>query len=142
MPTAKATKRTAAANGPAAKKPKVNGSATKAARSSSPSSSASSSVSQSESSLSGSSSSSADVAEDDAEAVQPTEASRQTADAQEPDFDAWYLRAVTEQFGGDLEKLRQAPDFKDSSVPILIDFLSQGASLFSEEEKKSVMATK
>ena len=50
-------------------------------------------------------------------------------------FDNLYLRTVTEAFGNDLEKLRKAPDFKESTVPILIEALRQGSSIFSEEEK-------
>ena len=56
-----------------------------------------------------------------------------------PDFNAWYLRLVTNEFASDLDKLRKAPDFKESSVPMLIRALKQGAELFSEEEKKIVM---
>lgn len=55
------------------------------------------------------------------------------------EFDAFYLRQVTAEFGNDLEKLRQAPDFKDAFVPVLVKALRQGASLFSESEKKLVL---
>ena len=60
----------------------------------------------------------------------------------ESDFDSLYLRAVTQEFAADLDKLRKAPDFKDSSVPILIKALKQGSSLFSEEEKRTAMSQK
>jgi len=55
------------------------------------------------------------------------------------EFDAFYLRQLTLEFGNDLEKLRQAPDFKDSFVPVLVKALRQGSSLFSESEKKLVL---
>ena len=69
-------------------------------------------------------------------AAQPAEPSHQD---RKPDFEACYLQMATAEFATDLEKLRQAPDFKDSSVPILIEFLKQGAKKFSEEEKRSAM---
>lgn len=53
----------------------------------------------------------------------------------EDNFDSWYLRLVTKQFSADLDKLREAPDFKDASVPVLIEALKQGSTLFGEDEK-------
>ena len=38
----------------------------------------------------------------------------------------------------DLDKVRSAGDFKDSSLPILISALRQGEVLFSDEEKNSI----
>lgn len=38
-------------------------------------------------------------------------------------------------FADDLEKLRSAPDFKDSSVPILVKALKQGSALFDEKQR-------
>jgi ribosome assembly protein 3 len=43
------------------------------------------------------------------------------------------------EFHEDLDKIRSSADFKDSSVPILVNALRQGQSLFSEEEKKGIM---
>lgn len=45
------------------------------------------------------------------------------------------------EFHQDLDKIRSSADFKDNSVPILINALRQGAALFSEDEKKRVMET-
>lgn len=56
------------------------------------------------------------------------------------DFDAWYLRQVTAQYANDLDKVRGAADFKDASVPMLVEALKQGARAFGEEEKKAVMS--
>ncbi|KAF2667045.1 hypothetical protein BT63DRAFT_458005 [Microthyrium microscopicum] len=55
------------------------------------------------------------------------------------DFDAFYLRKVTMELQEDLDKIRSAVDFKDSSLPILISALQQGSSLFSEAEKSRIM---
>ena len=46
---------------------------------------------------------------------------------------------MTADFADDIEKLRNANDFKESSVPVLIQALKQGAAGFTEEEKKMVM---
>lgn len=64
----------------------------------------------------------------------PSAGSPQVA-ATEDLFENWYLRAVTKQFANDLERLRSAPDFKDSSVPILIKALKQGAGLFDHKQR-------
>jgi ribosome assembly protein 3 len=56
-----------------------------------------------------------------------------------PDFASFYLRSLTKELGEDLEKIRNAPDFKDESLPVLIHALQQGQALFSEEEKNRVM---
>ncbi|KAI9724615.1 MAG: hypothetical protein M1828_003639 [Chrysothrix sp. TS-e1954] len=55
------------------------------------------------------------------------------------DFETWYLRAVTAQYAEDLDKLRNAPDFRDGFVPQLVDALRQGAGCFSREERELVM---
>ena len=55
------------------------------------------------------------------------------------DFEAWYLRAVTEQYANDLDKVRQAPDFKDSSVSILVKALRQGAEIYGKRDRDVVM---
>lgn len=39
----------------------------------------------------------------------------------------------------DLNKIRSAGDFKDSSIPILITALKQGEAVFSKEEKTRIM---
>lgn len=55
------------------------------------------------------------------------------------EFESYYLKQVTYEFGNDIEKLRQAPDFKDSFVPVLIKALKQGADVFSESDKRLVL---
>jgi ribosome assembly protein 3 len=39
----------------------------------------------------------------------------------------------------DLDKIRSAGDFTDSSLPILITALRQGEAVFSPEEKQRIM---
>jgi ribosome assembly protein 3 len=55
------------------------------------------------------------------------------------DFSAIYLRKIASEFADDLDKVREAQDFKASSVPMLIHALKQGESLFSTEETRRVV---
>ncbi|KAG8529290.1 uncharacterized protein KY384_005925 [Bacidia gigantensis] len=55
------------------------------------------------------------------------------------DFGSRYLRQVTADFADDIEKLRTASDFKESSVPVLIQALKEGAANFTEKEKREMM---
>jgi ribosome assembly protein 3 len=61
-------------------------------------------------------------------ATQPTE-----------DFSAIYLRKIAAEVADDLDKVREAQDFKANSVPMLIHALKQGESMFSAEEKRRVV---
>ena len=58
-----------------------------------------------------------------------------------PDFEDWYLKQVTKEFADDIDKIRNASDFSDKSVPMLVAALKQGVSLFSEEERRIVMGS-
>lgn len=55
------------------------------------------------------------------------------------DFSTIYLRKIASEFADDLDKVREAQDFKASSVPMLIHALKQGESLFTVEEKRRVV---
>lgn len=66
---------------------------------------------------------------------QPSQPSKTTQD----DFSTLYLRKLATEFADDLDKVREAPDFKASSVPMLIHALKQGETLFSGEEKRKVV---
>ncbi|KAH7346964.1 ribosome-assembly protein 3-domain-containing protein [Pyrenochaeta sp. MPI-SDFR-AT-0127] len=57
----------------------------------------------------------------------------------EEEFSAVYLRKITTELADDLDKVREAQDFKASSVPMLIHALKQGESLFTGEEKRRVV---
>ena len=76
----------------------------------------------------------------DVPASPPTKqaASKASQHAQD-DFGALYLRKIAAEFADDLDKVREAPDFKASSVPMLIHALKQGESLYSVEERKRVV---
>ncbi|TID14421.1 hypothetical protein E2P81_ATG09294 [Venturia nashicola] len=55
-------------------------------------------------------------------------------------FSAWYLRQVAKELEEDLDKVRSAGDFSNSSLPVLIHALQQGASTFTDGEKKRIIA--
>jgi ribosome assembly protein 3 len=55
------------------------------------------------------------------------------------EFSAIYLRKVAAELADDLDKVREAQDFKANSVPMLIHALKQGESMFSAEEKRRVV---
>ncbi|KAI4176199.1 MAG: hypothetical protein LQ346_007936 [Caloplaca aetnensis] len=62
---------------------------------------------------------------------------------EERDFESFYLKQVTAEFADDLDKLRRnASDFNEKSVPILIDALKATADVYSEEEKAKAMGTR
>ena len=43
------------------------------------------------------------------------------------------------EFQEDLDKIRSSADFKESSIPILVNALRQGQSIFSDDEKHGIM---
>ncbi|CAF9923373.1 MAG: hypothetical protein ALECFALPRED_002367 [Alectoria fallacina] len=55
------------------------------------------------------------------------------------DFESYYLKRVTAEFADDIDRLRNAPDFNEKSVPVLIEALKGGSKGFSEEEKQTLM---
>jgi ribosome assembly protein 3 len=55
------------------------------------------------------------------------------------DFNAIYLRKIAAEVADDLDKVREAQDFKANSVPMLIHALRQGESMFNVEEKRRVV---
>ncbi|MCJ1390884.1 hypothetical protein MMC18_003745 [Xylographa bjoerkii] len=61
------------------------------------------------------------------------------APPQAPTFESFYLQAVTREFADDIDKVRNASDFKDSSLPILIEALRQGVGIYGEDERERVM---
>jgi hypothetical protein len=81
-----------------------------------------------------------DVAMTDAPApIQPAKAASKASKQAQEEFSAIYLRKVAAEFADDLDKVREAQDFKASSVPMLIHALKQGESLFSVEERRRVV---
>ncbi|KAL8700122.1 MAG: hypothetical protein Q9201_005628 [Fulgogasparrea decipioides] len=63
-----------------------------------------------------------------------------SGDLDEENFETFYLKQVTTEFADDLDKLRNASDFHEKSVPVLIDALKGTSRIYSEEEKAKVMA--
>ena len=54
-------------------------------------------------------------------------------------FTKFYMQRATTEFSEDLDRLRGADDFKDDALPLLINVLQQGTSLFSIEEQKRIV---
>jgi ribosome assembly protein 3 len=71
--------------------------------------------------------------------IPPTKAASKPSKQAHEEFSAIYLRKVAAEFADDLDKVREAQDFKASSVPMLIHALKQGESLFSAEERRRVV---
>jgi len=55
------------------------------------------------------------------------------------DFSSFYMRRVTTELADDLDKVRNAKDFDESSLPILIHALQQGQELFSPDERAVIV---
>ncbi|KAL1602783.1 hypothetical protein SLS60_006204 [Paraconiothyrium brasiliense] len=55
------------------------------------------------------------------------------------EFSSIYLKKVTAELADDLVKVRDAQDFKASSLPMLVHALRQGSSIYSVEEKKRIV---
>ena len=62
-----------------------------------------------------------------------------SAQSASSDFESFYLQQVTTEFADDLDKIRNARDFNEKSLGVLIAALKQGASMYSEEERRKVM---
>lgn len=54
-------------------------------------------------------------------------------------FTKFYMQQATTEFAEDLDKVRQASDFKDDALPILIQALQQGTEMWGIEEKRRVV---
>lgn len=54
-------------------------------------------------------------------------------------FAATYLQRLTGEVAEDLDKVRNADDFKPDSIPFLVHALQQGASQFRDADKERVI---
>lgn len=54
-------------------------------------------------------------------------------------FAASYLQRLTGEVAEDLDKVRNADDFKPDSIPFLVHALQQGASQFEDTDKERVI---
>ncbi|KAM7221541.1 ribosome assembly protein 3, partial [Rhypophila decipiens] len=55
------------------------------------------------------------------------------------EFTSYYLQRVTKEFAEDLDKIRNADDFKNDAFPLLISALQQGSALFSPDEQRRIV---
>jgi ribosome assembly protein 3 len=77
---------------------------------------------------------------DDEDSLSPQPRQIQERRPIDPDkaFEDFYLKQATKEFANDIDKLRSAPDFNESHVPVLIRALRQGTACFSREERVRV----
>ncbi|PTB44761.1 uncharacterized protein TrAFT101_003304 [Trichoderma asperellum] len=61
--------------------------------------------------------------------------------SQQASFSALYLQRATQELSEDLDKIRNADDFKVESVPFLVHALQQGAQQFSASQQNAVLKT-
>ncbi|KUI58203.1 Ribosome assembly protein 3 [Cytospora mali] len=54
-------------------------------------------------------------------------------------FTSYYLQQATKEFAEDLDKIRNADDFRNDAIPILINALSQGTALFSSADQRRIV---
>ncbi|RGP71830.1 ribosome assembly 3 [Fusarium longipes] len=62
------------------------------------------------------------------------------ANQSSPEFTSYYLQRATQELSEDLDKVRNAEDFKADSIPFLVHALQQGACLFTSSDQKRVVA--
>ncbi|KAH8195772.1 hypothetical protein TruAng_010074 [Truncatella angustata] len=55
------------------------------------------------------------------------------------EFTSFYLQQATKEFAEDLDKVRNADDFKGDAFPMLIRALQQGTALFSSADQRRIM---
>ncbi|OPB36949.1 hypothetical protein A0O28_0060290 [Trichoderma guizhouense] len=58
---------------------------------------------------------------------------------QQAAFSALYLQKLTQELSEDLDKIRNADDFKAESVPSLVHALQQGAKQFSPAQQNAAV---
>ncbi|KAK8147900.1 hypothetical protein G3M48_000741 [Beauveria asiatica] len=54
-------------------------------------------------------------------------------------FSSGYLQRLTQELSEDLDKVRNADDFKVESVPFLVYALAQGSFQFPKNDKKRIV---
>lgn len=60
-------------------------------------------------------------------------------DGASEEFTSFYLQQATKEFAEDLDKVRNADDFKGDALPMLIKALRQGTALFSSADQRRIM---
>lgn len=56
-------------------------------------------------------------------------------------FTSYYLQRATNEFAEDLDKIRNADGFRSDAIPVLVNALSQGTSMFSPAEQRRIVAS-
>ncbi|POR33949.1 Uncharacterized protein TPAR_05859 [Tolypocladium paradoxum] len=56
------------------------------------------------------------------------------------DFSSYYLQRATQELSEDLNRVRNADDFKADSISFLVHALRQGAVQFSTEDQQRVVS--
>jgi ribosome assembly protein 3 len=64
---------------------------------------------------------------------------KETDKAVSAEFTSYYLQRATKEFAEDLDKIRNADDFKSDAVPLLVHALEQGTALFSPEDQRRII---
>ncbi|KAJ0115903.1 hypothetical protein N8I77_003787 [Diaporthe amygdali] len=54
-------------------------------------------------------------------------------------FTSFYLQRATKEFAEDLDKIRNADDFKSEAIPTLVSALSQGTAMFSSADQRRIV---
>jgi len=62
-----------------------------------------------------------------------------SAEGLSKDFTSYYMQRATREFAEDLDKVRNADDFKNDSLPMLVKALQQGTALFSAEDQRRII---
>lgn len=65
---------------------------------------------------------------------------QKSEEATRADFQSYYLQRATQELAEDLDKVRNADDFKSDSILYLVHALQQGASQFSESDQDRVLS--
>ena len=55
------------------------------------------------------------------------------------EFKSYYLQRATKEFAEDLDKVRNADDFRNEALQVLVHSLQQGTALFSPEEQRRII---
>ena len=69
----------------------------------------------------------------------PASASASASAPVNDEFEAYCLKRATAELAKDLTEIREAPDFTEDSLPILIEALRQSADIFSPEQKQRIL---
>ncbi|CAD6587641.1 MAG: hypothetical protein ASARMPRED_003211 [Alectoria sarmentosa] len=83
--------------------------------------------------------SSPEIAESEESKSQAETLTAKSSPPPKEDFESYYLKRVTAEFADDIDRLRNAPDFNERSVPVLIAALKGGSKGFSEDEKEKLI---